>query len=460
MAYTFAFQFCVSVSSSEVSTVPAENRCDCMGFSFGFSGECCIELVVGLCLGFWAYWCCNSFGCFMVGIGNWDVWVHSLCGLSFDLEWFFNGSIFWPLGILQTVISFRGDALFRELVLQDTAAYDGQLENATVVVDALSVCMTINGWEMMIPFSFFAGTGVRVANELGAGKWKSAKFAMQVSLVQSTVIGLIFCILIVIFKREFAYIFTSSTHVLQTVNDMSILLGVSIVLNSVQPVLSAFCNAYGNGLTDWSLASTYGKLAIFTIGAWAGASQGGVLASLAACGVMMNIVSTASDLMQDFKTGYLTLASPRSMFVRQIIGTAMGCVISPCVFWIFYKAFPDLGTPKSRYPAPNAIVFRNMAILRVQGFGSLPNNCLLLCYIFFGAAIVINLIKDLVGKVGRFIPLPMAMAIPFYLGPYFAIDMCVGSLILFVWEKVNKAKVDAFAPAVASGLICGDGIYH
>ncbi|CAI8599103.1 unnamed protein product [Vicia faba] len=107
--------FCVSVSSSEVSTVPAE----------------------------------NSFGCFMVGIGNWDVWVHSLWGLSFDLEWIL---------LLMT----------------------GRLENATVAVDALSVCMTINGWEMMIPFAFFAGTGVRVANELGAGKWKSAKFAIIV----------------------------------------------------------------------------------------------------------------------------------------------------------------------------------------------------------------------------------------------------------------------------------------
>jgi uncharacterized oligopeptide transporter (OPT) family protein len=100
-----------------------------------------------------------------------------------------------------------------------------------------------------------------------------------------------------------------------------------------------------------------------------------------------------------------------------------------------------------------------MAILGVQGFDSLPDNCLKLCYIFFAAAIAVNLIKDLVGKVGRFIPLPMAMAIPFYLGPYFAIDMCVGSLILFIWEKVNKAKADAFAPAVASGLICGDGIW-
>ncbi|XP_038982835.1 probable metal-nicotianamine transporter YSL12 [Phoenix dactylifera] len=225
------------------------------------------------------------------------------------------------------------------------------------------------------------------------------------------------------------------------------------------PVL-AFGNAYGFGLTDWSLATAYGKLAIFLIGAWAGASHGGVLAGLAACGVMMSIVATASDLMQDFKTGYLTLASPRSMFVSQIIGTAMGCVIAPCVFWLFYKAFNELGLPNSEYPAPNALIFRNIAILGVDGFSSLPKHCLTLCCIFFAAAILINLIRDLSPKkVARFIPLPMAMAIPFYIGSYFAIDMCVGSLILFVWEKINKTQADAFGPAVASGLICGHGMW-
>ncbi|KAK4340702.1 hypothetical protein RND71_039203 [Anisodus tanguticus] len=232
-----------------------------------------------------------------------------------------------------------------------------------------------------------------------------------------------------------------------------------VVIYIFAPVL-AFCNAYGCGLTDWSLASTYGKLAIFTIGAWAGSAHGGVLAGLAACGVMMNIVSTASDLTQDFKTGYMTLASPRSMFISQIIGTAMGCVISPCVFWLFYKAFHDLGVPGSEYPAPYALVYRNMSILGVEGFSALPKNCLTLCYVFFLGAIAINAVRDAVGKnKAKYIPLPMAMAIPFYLGSYFAIDMCLGSLILFVWTKINKAKADAFGPAVASGLICGDGIW-
>ncbi|KAG5623022.1 hypothetical protein H5410_008240 [Solanum commersonii] len=156
----------------------------------------------------------------------------------------------------------------------------------------------------------------------------------------------------------------------------------------------------------------------------------------------------------------MTLASPRSMFISQIIGTAMGCLISPCVFWLFYKAFPDLGTQGSAYPAPYALVYRNMSIIGVEGFSALPKNCLTLCCVFFIGAIVINGIRDLVGKnKAKYIPLPMAMAIPFYLGSYFAIDMCLGSLILFVWTKINKAKADAFGPAVASGLICGDGIW-
>ncbi|AED95253.1 unnamed protein product [Arabidopsis thaliana] len=179
-----------------------------------------------------------------------------------------------------------------------------------------------------------------------------------------------------------------------------------------------------------------------------------MLAGLATCGFMMNIVSRASDLTQDFKTGYLTLSSPKSMFVSQVIGTAMGCVVSPCVFWLFYKAFDDLGLPNTEYHTPFATVYRSMAKLGV------PRECLVLCYVFFGVAILVNIVKDsLHSKWGRFIPLSMAMAIPFFLGLYFAIEMCVGSLILFIWERVDAAKAEAFGTAVASCLICRDGTW-
>ncbi|KAL2533030.1 putative metal-nicotianamine transporter YSL8 [Abeliophyllum distichum] len=94
------------------------------------------------------------------------------------------------------------------------------------------------------------------------------------------------------------------------------------------------------------------------------------------------------------------------MFVSQVIGTAMGCVISPCVFWIFYKAFPDLGMESSEYPAPFASVYYSMAKLGVEGFSALPKECLKLCYAFFAAAILINIIRDALGKKRSwFIPL-------------------------------------------------------
>ncbi|KAI3457815.1 hypothetical protein Pfo_014478 [Paulownia fortunei] len=225
----------------------------------------------------------------------------------------------------------------------------------------------------------------------------------------------------------------------------------------IAPAL-AFCNSYGTGLTDWSLASTYGKIGLFIIASLVG-SHGGVLAGLAACGVMMSIVSTAADLMQDFKTGYLTLSSAKSMFVSQLVGTAMGCVIAPLTFWLYWSAF-DIGSPDSPYKAPYAVIYREMAILGVEGFSELPKHCLAICCGFFVAALAINLLRDVTPKkVSQFVPIPMAMAVPFYIGAYFAIDMFVGTVILFVWERLNRKDAEDYAGAVASGLICGDGIW-
>ncbi|KAK6780778.1 hypothetical protein RDI58_022962 [Solanum bulbocastanum] len=236
-----------------------------------------------------------------------------------------------------------------------------------------------------------------------------------------------------------------------------------LVAYLIAPIL-AFCNSYGAGLTDWSLASNYGKIAILTFSYWVGLENGGVIAGLASCGLMMCIVDTASGLMGDFKTGYLTLSSPRSMFFSQLIGTAMGCIITPLVFSIFNTAY-DLGDPNGPYPAPYALMYRGIALLGVEGFDSLPTHCLSLSIWFFLAAILINLVTQLLEKfetkykIYRFIPSPMCMAIPFYLGGYFAIDMCLGSLILFGWQMYNKQKAKDFGPAVASGLICGDSLW-
>ncbi|OAY59527.1 metal-nicotianamine transporter YSL3 [Manihot esculenta] len=230
-----------------------------------------------------------------------------------------------------------------------------------------------------------------------------------------------------------------------------------VVAYILAPSLS-FCNAYGAGLTDMNMAYNYGKVALFVLAALTGGDNG-VVAGLVGCGLIKSIVSISSDLMHDFKTGHLTLTSPRSMLLSQAIGTAIGCVVAPLTFFLFYKAF-DVGNPNGEYKAPYALIYRNMAILGVQGFSALPQHCLQLCYGFFAFAIFANLVRDLSHKkFGKWIPLPMAMAVPFLVGAYFAIDMCMGSLIVFAWHKLNSKKAGLMVPAVASGLICGDGLW-
>jgi MATE family multidrug resistance protein len=124
--------------------------------------------------------------------------------------------------------------------------------------------LNINGWEMMISIGFLAATGyvlylsfssinvyyshhfdanattfrVRVANELGAGSARRAKFAIYNVVITSFLIGFVLFVLFLFFRGSLAYIFTESRAVADAVADLSPLLAFSILLNSVQPVLS------------------------------------------------------------------------------------------------------------------------------------------------------------------------------------------------------------------------------
>ncbi|XP_054825375.1 protein DETOXIFICATION 27-like [Prosopis cineraria] len=121
----------------------------------------------------------------------------------------------------------------------------GTLKNAELTLDALSICMSINGWEMMIPLAFFAAAGVRVANELGAGNGRGAKFATNVSVLTSLGVGVVFWVLIMLFDYQIASFFSSSESVLRAAVDLKLLLAFTVLLNSVQPVISGVAVGLG-----------------------------------------------------------------------------------------------------------------------------------------------------------------------------------------------------------------------
>ncbi|XP_028103500.1 protein DETOXIFICATION 27-like isoform X3 [Camellia sinensis] len=169
----------------------------------------------------------------------------------------------------------------------------GNMNNAEVALDALSICITIYAWESMIPLGFFAATGVRVANELGAGNAEGAKFATIVSVFTSLVVGLFFWFLIVDFPDKLAMIFTSNTSVITMVNELALLLAFTVLFNCIQPVLSgvavgsgwqalvAFINIGSYYIVGVPLGVILGCLLDFGIkGIWAGMISGTVVQTL------------------------------------------------------------------------------------------------------------------------------------------------------------------------------------
>ncbi|KAL3733212.1 hypothetical protein ACJRO7_022697 [Eucalyptus globulus] len=114
----------------------------------------------------------------------------------------------------------------------------GNMENAEVSIDALAICLNINGWEMMISLGFLAAASVRVSNELGRGSARSVKFSIVMLVLTSFTIGFVLFVFFLFLRGRLAYIFTKNDEVANAVADLSPLLAISILLNSIQPVLS------------------------------------------------------------------------------------------------------------------------------------------------------------------------------------------------------------------------------
>ncbi|KAF8027762.1 hypothetical protein BT93_E0629 [Corymbia citriodora subsp. variegata] len=93
-----------------------------------------------------------------------------------------------------------------------------------------------------IPFLYGA---VRVSNQLGLGHPRAAKYCVYVTVFQSLLIGLLCMAAILLTRDHFSIIFTSSKKLQEAVVHPAYLLAATMVLNSVQPVISGV--AVGGG---------------------------------------------------------------------------------------------------------------------------------------------------------------------------------------------------------------------
>ncbi|XP_022887086.1 protein DETOXIFICATION 35-like [Olea europaea var. sylvestris] len=136
----------------------------------------------------------------------------------------------------------------------------GNFDNAVTAVGSLTICTNIDGWESMLFIGVNAAISVRVSNELGLGHPRATKYAVYVTVFQSLLIGILCMIIVLASRNHFAIIFTHSEPMQRAVARLSVFLGVTMLLNGVQPVISGV--AIGGG---WQALVAYINLACYYV---------------------------------------------------------------------------------------------------------------------------------------------------------------------------------------------------
>ncbi|KAI3462569.1 hypothetical protein Pfo_019232 [Paulownia fortunei] len=114
----------------------------------------------------------------------------------------------------------------------------GILPNPQLEMNVLSICMTITSLHFNIPYSFGAAASTRISNELGAGNPQAARVALCTVVILSVAEFVIAAIAIFICRRVLGYAFSKEKEVVGYIQEMTPLLCLSIIMDSLQAVLS------------------------------------------------------------------------------------------------------------------------------------------------------------------------------------------------------------------------------
>ncbi|KAL8549891.1 hypothetical protein ACS0TY_008653 [Phlomoides rotata] len=175
--------------------------------------------------------------------------------LSFSKDVFLTMREFFQFAIPSAVMVCLEWWTFEIVIL-----LSGLLPNPEQETSVLFICLTIATLHFLVPYSFGAAASTLVSNELGAGKPQAAKLVVSAVLVLSIIEFVVTSTAIFSCRSILGYMFSNEKSVVYYVKDMSSLLCASIVMDSLQAVLSGI--ARGSG---WQHLGAYVNLGAYYI---------------------------------------------------------------------------------------------------------------------------------------------------------------------------------------------------
>lgn len=192
-------------------------------------------------------------------------------------------------------------------------------------------------------------------------------------------------------------------------------------------------------------------------------SRNAVTINLLAGAISESGALQAGDLLQDLKTGHLLGASPKAQFYGQLIGSAVGAVVSASVYKLYTRVYQ---IPGGLFQVPTGYVWIFTARL-VTGQGLPPKTpeyaggAALIFALLTALRIYGNSVRNIDGSKGAwwvpYVPGGIAVAVGMYNTPSFTLARTAGGLLAWWWTKW-KGREETPMIVLASGLILGQGL--
>ncbi|KAJ4974455.1 hypothetical protein NE237_007629 [Protea cynaroides] len=134
----------------------------------------------------------------------------------------------------------------------------GLLQNPQLETSVLSVCLTTISLLYTIPYGVGAAASTRVSNELGAGKPQAARVAVCAVMLIAVTETLIVSSILFACRYILGYAYSNEKEVTSYVTEMVPLISLSVIMDSMQGVLSGVARGCG-----WQHVGAYVNLGAF-----------------------------------------------------------------------------------------------------------------------------------------------------------------------------------------------------
>ncbi|CAN1147715.1 Protein DETOXIFICATION 14 [Linum perenne] len=121
----------------------------------------------------------------------------------------------------------------------------GLLPNPKLESSVISICFSITYLHYYIPYGFGATISTRVSNELGAGKPKAAKMAVEAVMILAVMELAVVILPLFLCRHILGYVFSNDKEIVEYVADMAPFMCLSATMDTLQSVLSGVVRGSG-----------------------------------------------------------------------------------------------------------------------------------------------------------------------------------------------------------------------